>query len=78
MSRKPEQMSLFAEKIVSVRWVCEELKMSQSNVLRYLEEGLLRGYQLRPGGWWRVLHDSVVDFKKQAENHPALTRKGAK
>lgn len=78
MRRKPEQLPLFQEKFVSVSWVCEELKTSQSNVLRYLEAGLLRGYQLRPGGWWRVLLDSVVEFKERAASHRALARDGSK
>lgn len=51
------------ERTLPVRVVAERLKTSQVTILRLIELGELRAYQLTPRGWWRVLESSVSNYE---------------
>lgn len=44
---------------ISVSTAAKMLQLSQMTVRRYLEEGILEGYQMAERGWWRVYLDSL-------------------
>ena len=48
---------------VSVQWTAKRLGVSEVTVLRYREEGKLKGYQMSKRGWWRLLKSSVLEFE---------------
>lgn len=48
---------------VSVSWVARRLRVHNCTVNRYLEAGVLKGYRLRKGGWWRILKSSVLELE---------------
>lgn len=51
---------------VTVSWTAQRLRVSNVTVLRYLEEGSIRGYQMKkPRGWWRIDKDSVLAFERR-------------
>jgi hypothetical protein len=58
--RRPVQLSLFAQKTVSVSWVAKRWKVSRETVLRRLQCGDIRGYRISFKGWWRVFEESVL------------------
>jgi excisionase family DNA binding protein len=64
MNRKPQQLSLFQEKTVEVRWVAEYLNTSPQTVLRLLQDGRIHGFRLTPKGWWRIIQASVFEYEK--------------
>ena len=43
-------------------WAARMFRCSRQTVVRMIEEGLIDGYQLRPGGHWRVDKDSVTRY----------------
>jgi excisionase family DNA binding protein len=49
---------------VSTQWTAKHLRVSEMTVLRYIEEGLIRAYQLKPRGWWRISKSSVLEFER--------------
>jgi len=67
MNRKPQQLSLFQEKTVEVRWVAEYLNTSPQTVLRLLQQGHIHGFRLTPNGWWRIIHSSVVEYEEKLQ-----------
>lgn len=65
MKRPPVQLSLFQEETVSVQWAAQYLRVSVMTVLRYREEGLIKGYQMKARGWWRLMKASVLDYEQR-------------
>lgn len=65
MKRSPVQLPLFQEETVSVQWAAEHLRVSPMTVLRYREEGLIKGYQMKERGWWRLIKSSVVEYEQR-------------
>jgi excisionase family DNA binding protein len=59
----PRQLSLFQEETVSVQWAAEYLGVSVMTVLRYREQGLIKGYQMCERGWWRLFKDSIMKYE---------------
>jgi excisionase family DNA binding protein len=43
--------------------VAQRLRCSRDTVMRLVESGTLRGYQLTPNGWWRILEKSVLEYE---------------
>lgn len=58
-------MSEAQEQFLSVSVVAKRLRCSEMSVIRYLESGLLRGYQMKPRGWWRIIASSVTEFERR-------------
>lgn len=48
---------------MSIAWTAQRLGVSAVTVMRYREQGLIRGYQFVKGGWWRIEKDSVIAFE---------------
>jgi predicted site-specific integrase-resolvase len=65
MGKQPVQLPLFQEETVSVQWTAKQLGVSDMTVLRYREEGLLQGYQMKDRGWWRIIRSSVVEYEQK-------------
>lgn len=67
--RVPDQLLLpwSPQRTVSSARAAEMLKCSPDTILRMLEAGELKGYQLRkrPGSPWRVYYDSVVEVAER-------------
>ncbi len=57
------QLSLFDQETVSVPWAAKYLRVSTVTVMRYREQGLIRGYQMARGGWWRLMKISVMEYE---------------
>lgn len=64
---------LWTDTEISVATAARILKTSPDTVMRMLESGLLRGYQLTgKRGWWRVSYESVVDHLNRTREIHAL------
>jgi excisionase family DNA binding protein len=58
------QLSLFTSSFeISVSRAARLLNTSPDTIVRMLEDHTLKGYQLRPGGWWKVSYQSVVEYR---------------
>jgi predicted site-specific integrase-resolvase len=74
MVKQPVQLPLFQEETVSVQWAAEHLRVSAMTVLRYREEGLIRGYQMKARGWWRLIKSSVIEYEQKLRASMEATR----
>lgn len=52
------------EETVTVKWAADRLRVSEMTVLRYIEAGLFRAYQLKERGWWRIVKSSLLEYEK--------------
>ena len=50
---------------VAVKFAAQRLGVSEVTVLRYLDDGTLRGFQLKPRGWWHILKSSLDALEKR-------------
>jgi excisionase family DNA binding protein len=67
------QLSLFTSSFeISVSRAARLLNTSPDTIVRMLEDHTLKGYQLRPGGWWKVSYDSVVAYRNHIRKTFAL------
>jgi excisionase family DNA binding protein len=85
MDRKRNPLE--GEVFVGVTRAAELLKTSVYTIYKLLEEGELRGYRLRKGGWWQISYASIIDKISRlsedcfqgspcaASGHPARGRK---
>jgi excisionase family DNA binding protein len=68
-SRKSERRKLSSvndrEETVTVKWAADRLKVSEMTVLRYIEEGLFRAYQMKARGWWRIVKSSLLQYEQK-------------
>jgi excisionase family DNA binding protein len=48
---------------ISSRAAARILRVSQTTVYRLIEDGSIKGWQLKAGGWWRIEYDSVIDYR---------------
>ena len=55
------------DKTLSVNQVASRLHVSSMTVLRYVEEGKLRGFQMAQRGWWHILEESVSQFERSLQ-----------
>jgi excisionase family DNA binding protein len=76
-SRNPKQLSLFQEEHVTPQWAAEYLGCSVMTVLRYVEEGLIEGYQMCERGWWRLLKASIMEYEKKLRSKILNARRSA-
>ncbi len=76
-SRNPLQLSLFKEETISVQQAALYLHVSPMTVLRYREEGLIRGYQMHERGWWRLIKSSVMEYEESLRKEFATAGKNA-
>jgi excisionase family DNA binding protein len=62
--RVPEQLLLpwHPRKSVSVSHVAEMLDCSHDTVIRMIESGELKAYQLRRLSPWRIFYESVIEY----------------
>lgn len=62
--RKPVQINLFEQHIVSVQWVAKHLRVSDDTVVRLIQEGRLRAYRLRLRSPYSIIKASVDEYEK--------------
>ena len=74
-TRTPRQLSLFEEEHVTPKWAAEYLRCSVMTVLRYVEEGRIKGYQMCDRGWWRILKASLVEYENKLRDKMSLPRR---
>jgi excisionase family DNA binding protein len=54
----------------------EYLGISRDTVIRMVEEGILRGYRHRPGGWWKVSKASVLEHERKLSEQAGVEKDG--
>ena len=69
MSTGAKPAPLFSRPTVSVKWVADKLRLSESAVKRLLDDGSLAGYQHRPKGAWHILRESFDAYERALAAH---------
>lgn len=67
-AHKPMQLSLFEQETVSISWAAKYLNVSTVTIMRYREQGMLRGYQFMKGGWWRIVRSSIEELQAKLQS----------
>jgi excisionase family DNA binding protein len=52
---------------VSASHAARLLNCDMKTVIAMIEDGRLRGYQDRPGGWWKIDYSSVLEYRQKIE-----------
>lgn len=78
--RIPEQLLLpwSSRYTISAERAADMLDVARRTVLRLLEDGTLKGYQVRPGrpgSPWRINYDSVVEYIEKIHKDNGLEKR---
>jgi excisionase family DNA binding protein len=61
-SKEQMQLPFPSSQNISVRRAAKMISCHFNTVYRLIDRGDLYGYQLTPGGWWKISYDSVVQY----------------
>jgi excisionase family DNA binding protein len=72
--RVPEQLLLpwHPRQSVSVQRVAEILDVSHDTVVRLVEAGAIKAYQLRPRSPYRIFYESLLDYIERVHSDAGL------